>query len=119
MKASDIDEKSFGYLINYSRHLRETCNDLRGFFGIIANQEIHAVFPLEYELENMRQNNVELTEEQWHNFQKIIQETETNIAKEKIADAKYNTECEEFNKKYPIKFDNKGYAYRELPSYEW
>jgi len=119
MKVSDIDEKSFNYLINHSRCLQETCNDLKGFYGIVADQEVHAIFPLESELESMRQNNVELTEDQWNNFQKIIQETETNIIKAKIADAKYNAECEEFNKKHPIKFDSEGYAYRDLPSYEW
>jgi len=118
MKIKDISDKHFDYLVNRSRSHKETCEDLRGFFGIDTTREMHIVFPTESELLEMRANNIELTSQQWYDFWKIIEETEISLAKARIFDAKFAKECRDLNEKHPILFDEDGYACRWFVDYE-
>ena len=118
VKIKDIPDKYFDYLVNHSRGNKETCEDLKGFFGIDVTRETNIVFPTESELLEMKASNIELTTKQWLDFWKIIEETEIGLAKARVFSAQYEAECRDLNEKHPFKYDKEGYAYREFVDWE-
>jgi hypothetical protein len=118
MKFSDINDKYFGYLIQHAQSLKETCDDLRGFHGIIADSELASIFPSELELKNMRTNDIDLIDKQWYDFWEIIERHEINLARSRILLTKFEAECRRLNLEHPVKYDKDGYAYREFVDWD-
>jgi hypothetical protein len=114
MKITDIENKYFNHLISHYRKLKGICEDLMGFNSIGTSAELLQIFPSEEILLNMRQSNSELTEKQWEDYWKIIEEMEVNLARARVATSRHDAEDRVFNEKYPIKFDEDGYAYRNF-----
>ncbi len=113
MKFSDIDDRFFQHLINYCRSMQSIVEDLRGFHNIDASVEMTRVFPLEAELQRMRQANEDLTAQQWYDYWNIIERTEVQLARARVQNAKMEKEIQVYNEEHPLRFDNEGFAYRD------
>ena len=118
MKISDIKDEYFQHMLNHAKGLKSCADDIKAFHNIDASKELESAFLTEEKLEEMRQNDVELSDIEWQEWWKIIENTEKWIAIERIQSAKYNAECEELNTEHPIQFDTDGYAYRQFIDYE-
>jgi len=118
MKISDIKNEYFAHILNHSKGLKLCADDIRAFHSIDTSKELENAFPTEKHLEEMKQNNVELSDIEWQQWWKIIENAEKLIAIERIQNAKYDAECERLNKEHPIQYDADGYAYRQFIDYE-
>lgn len=117
MKINDIKQPYFENLILHAQAIQYQVEDLKGFHGIDATKEAKILFPSESELKSMRTKNIELTTEQWDNYWQIIENIETERARAKTSNAKYDAECKELNRTNPIQYDENGYAYRNSRDY--
>lgn len=118
MRMSDIKDKYFVHLIGHAKDLINLVNDLDKFHGVSTSKEIKGVFPSESELQSMRINDIELTDKQWNEFNKIIEEAEVNIARSIVQEAILNAEDKALQRDFPIQYDQHGYAYRMFRDYD-
>lgn len=107
-RMSDIKGCYMNHLFRYAMRLESVLADLKGFYGVDLKP---MTFPTTEELTKMKYDNVELTDEQWTEFWKIIKEEEIHIARVRVEAEIERKEDARFRKERPTKYDEHGYAY--------
>jgi hypothetical protein len=119
MRMGDFTERQYSHLICHASSIQENCLDLYHMHGIDTRTEFINLFPSSLTILKMRNNNVELTNEQAKCFFDVIEKREASIEKARLAEMQREKECEEYNHKYPIRFDEEVVSYRVVRDYGW
>lgn len=106
MKISNILKEDFDAIVSYSRFQQDLEDDMKNIHGV----ELDNKFLTEKELIKLRDEDCELTEEQWLEIQGILNFLES------LRDGK-NTFIDLPDPR-PILYDEEGYAYRLSKDYE-
>jgi hypothetical protein len=77
--------------------------------GIDTAIERNTAFFSESELLEMRENDVEITDEQWQEFWRIIEQREIDTIRARVESSKMNAEMEDYNRRYPLQRDSDGH----------
>lgn len=106
MRMSDISEEEFSVIVSYSRFQKDLEDDMRAFHGV----ELDNKFLTEEKLLNLRDADLELTEEEWLEIQGILNFLNSlKDEKNTFVDLPDNR---------PIFYDSEGFAYRLSTDYD-